>query len=1261
MAFTDILNYKIIRLLGSGGMGSVYLAANVNIDQQVAIKVIRPEYAKNPAIRSRFKKEAELLCSLDHPGIVKFLNYIETESSLFLIMEYVKGTTLKDYIEKKNGLIVESKAWPILQEILDAFSYAHSNGIIHRDIKPSNIMITEDGHAKIMDFGIAGIVNDGNSGMEMAGGTPAYMSPEQVYGNSVDERSDIYSLGVLIFNMLSGKAPYDSTRLTDFTIKSKVVKEQLPRLKEFYPYVSENIQKVVDKATEKDPAKRYPDCKSLKNDIKKAIAPDKVPPVVKYGLIALGAIIILVGFLLWDFHRTKIEYYADYVEVFGVPKGIHRLSKREASHRNATYRFEKSKGKVRRVSYVNGYGSLMDQHDSESLDRIIDVTLTYAEGSDKLDTETFRDRSGRILYVKDFDTNLKTCTFKLSDEFGTEMTLNSQTELFESSFDAMLDGKSKISKYILHYDDDGHLLKMEYAGFGNIRVSDGQGIYGKSFKYDKQGRIIEESSLGKDGSMKSKQCGMAKKRFTYDAEDNLVRIEYLTADNKPSSDGNNCPVVKLDYDRWGNRISERYYTIDNEPILRKDYLTAGYIYEYDDHGNCVKTMNVGLDGNLTYSNGVAGCVMEYDDKGYVCTESYIDTKGKAAIFTGRDTPYFRAVFINDEHGNPLEMTMYNLENKPIESEFSPMFKRTYDAEGRMISNYFCDADGNITIAPALGYAGWTVEYNEQGRIRKMTLKDKDRKNFAAPDLHFCSTLRNYDARGNIISLSYLDENDKLTPNNEGITTVKIGYDDNGNEISRSFFDDDGKSVTAANYCALVEYGYDDQGNMTTTRYKDTNGKPMNVNGIAGHNREYDSRGRIINSYDVGLNGKILPTAKQVKFKYDDRDNLIERAVFNAAGAPTLEENGIHKTLNRYDGRNNLTRAETYGTDGHLKAATGIKAAIAVYEYDARNNNISQTYFDCDGNRGTDANGIHKYYNEYDKLVNKIQHQISFGVDGKPKVANDVSPEGRIEYDKRGNMTMLSCYDGYGKKINGNRGWSEKRFTYDESGQKTSEAYFSLDGKPVIDSKDGYYKCIYKYNPIRLIESMTFYGPTGKPMNSPQGFATVRYKYNNQNQQTEVSYWSIGGQPAEINGTYHKEIYHYRNGAPYKSDIYNKSNRKIATGTLVNNKWSYHMPGGGNRGKFGVHTDWISEWRQAAAACPIKFNDFITLRSISVHTDVIMMNFVVDEDSAMNVETTALMNVVREFNNSLRKELPIPSDVTIIVNIYDTSDKLLMSF
>ena len=269
-----ILNYRIESLIGKGGMGMVYLATNINREQKVAIKVLNAELAGDENIRKRFKQEATTLAKLDHSSIVRFLNYVEEDGNIYLIMEYVVGMTLDAHIENVSGPIHEKQALKYFKQSLDAFKYAHTQGIVHRDIKPSNIIVTNSGQIKVLDFGIAKIIND--SGMTEVGmqiGTAMYMSPEQVRGQEVDKRSDIYSLGVLLHQMVSGVAPYDSTTLSEFDINVKVVEEPLPRAKEFYPFVSDKIQKIIDKAVSKKADDRYKDCSHYKAALVNAVYP----------------------------------------------------------------------------------------------------------------------------------------------------------------------------------------------------------------------------------------------------------------------------------------------------------------------------------------------------------------------------------------------------------------------------------------------------------------------------------------------------------------------------------------------------------------------------------------------------------------------------------------------------------------------------------------------------------------------------------------------------------------------------------------------------------------------------------------------------------------------------------------------------------------------------------------------------------------------------------------------------------------------------
>ena len=240
--------YSITRKIGEGGMASVYEGIHEKLGTKVAIKILSPILARNAQLRQRFENEANFMASLDHPNITRVSDIEEQNETLAIVMELLEGEDLEDRV-KRAGPLSNSEVKVIFNQVLNAFDYAHSKGIVHRDIKPANIFIDKNNQVKILDFGIAKIFGTGNemtqTGTQM--GTPVYMSPEQVKGDkSIDHRSDIYSLGVSLYYLLSGKVPYESAAESSFEIFTKIVNEQIPNLanSSFYDAI---IQKAVSK------------------------------------------------------------------------------------------------------------------------------------------------------------------------------------------------------------------------------------------------------------------------------------------------------------------------------------------------------------------------------------------------------------------------------------------------------------------------------------------------------------------------------------------------------------------------------------------------------------------------------------------------------------------------------------------------------------------------------------------------------------------------------------------------------------------------------------------------------------------------------------------------------------------------------------------------------------------------------------------------------------------------------------------------------
>jgi serine/threonine protein kinase len=259
----NIHNYTIDKKIGEGGMGVVYKATDT-LGNSVALKMLKPAFLTNSEARKRFRQEAENLTRVNHENIVRLINYVEDERGLFLILEFINGKPL-DEILAKRGLLPYKEAIDIMDQVLNALTFAHSKNMIHRDIKTSNILVLNGSQLKIkiIDFGIAKMLdsdqNLANTIVQGNLGSPRYMSPEQYKGENIDHRTDIYSAGIVCYELLTGRNPYqDDTN--PFELQQKIILTQLDDPSTRYPFIPRHVDLAVQKAIKKNPLQRFDSC-----------------------------------------------------------------------------------------------------------------------------------------------------------------------------------------------------------------------------------------------------------------------------------------------------------------------------------------------------------------------------------------------------------------------------------------------------------------------------------------------------------------------------------------------------------------------------------------------------------------------------------------------------------------------------------------------------------------------------------------------------------------------------------------------------------------------------------------------------------------------------------------------------------------------------------------------------------------------------------------------------------------------------------------
>jgi serine/threonine-protein kinase len=287
--------YEIGGVLGRGGMAEVHRGRDLRLGREVAVKVLRSDLARDPSFQVRFRREAQAAASLNHPAIVAVYDTGEDRSSSgatpYIVMEYVEGDTLRDVL-RREGVLSPERAMNFAADICNALDFSHRNGIVHRDVKPGNVMVTPQGTVKVMDFGIARAVSDSAATMTSTAaviGTAQYLSPEQARGESVDARSDVYSVGCLLYELVTGAPPF--TGDSPVSVAYQHVREDPKLPSSVNPAIPPELDAILLKALSKNPANRYQSAADMRNDLLRAMAGQRVEATPVMGDAEKTAII----------------------------------------------------------------------------------------------------------------------------------------------------------------------------------------------------------------------------------------------------------------------------------------------------------------------------------------------------------------------------------------------------------------------------------------------------------------------------------------------------------------------------------------------------------------------------------------------------------------------------------------------------------------------------------------------------------------------------------------------------------------------------------------------------------------------------------------------------------------------------------------------------------------------------------------------------------------------------------------------------------
>lgn len=1244
--------YLLVSPLGAGASAQVWKAKDTKANNLlVALKVFSQNSGMDSYGLQNFEKEFTTVYNMKHSNLLPPTGYDIFQGMPYLVMQYCENGSCNSMA----GRVEEEDIIKFLHDVSAGLEYLHDHNIIHQDIKPDNILLDDNCNFMVTDFGISvstsGSVYDSNG---MSGGTRAYMGPERFEGTTVPS-SDIWSLGATVVEMLTGNPPYGE--------HGGLLQTQGEELPELPGKLQPEVKSMILSCLSKDPSHRI-----KANEIRQKIelywetgswVKHSQKKTIAIVATAVASILMCLGIFLWDYNRTKIYYYKDYVECWGIPEGVGRVAPWTAKHMHRLYKFEYKQGKVRRVSHVNSLDKIISDGESERNERPIDQDIYYSSEG-KVSRIKVRDHNGKVLYVKAFNENLTTMSFQYDDQHNTERAISSNTVGYSRLLEDEDSQKGKITRWLIDYDEEGRATTIRYAALDNSDACDDNNIYGRTMTYDKQGHITELHYIGKNGNPQPTKWGLGIKKFYYDDNNNWIKAEYYTVDEQPSyDDSDGVSIYEMEYDTYGNVTSAFHKDGDGQYMLPKKNGIAGVTYEMDDRGFILKQTFLGVDKEPIFvpSAGYAGYTVKYDENGFAIEQEFFDPEGNVCESSQGNS---KSTFINDNKGNQLENWSYD---KSGDLCLNPNgiagVTSKYDSLGNVVEVIFYGKDKKPTLNED-GEAGYRIKYDDRNLRTELLTLGKD-LNPAFGNNHICLIKYEHDKRGNMTQIAFYDETGtKLVHSGENVAGWNILYDDLGNELERSFFNSNNSPCEVVGGYAKKVRTYDQNGHIKTERYFNIANNLTNVNGIAGTDYVCDDRGNIIVEKPISPSGGLAAGKLEVHYKYDKFDNCTETSYFNTGKAVACSD-GYHKMVRTYNTKNLITECVYYNSESKLCLTNKDGIAKLKNEYDKRGNRIKAFYYGVDSKPIVGKEGWASSTYEYDAFGNTIK-QCFFGIDGRPTDPKKMVPVGICSYDKHNNMIFLAAQDGNGNYIiNPNTGWAIARMTYDNKSQMLSQSYFNEKDKP-MNGGNGCHKTTYRYdiNGNKIEEA--YFDVNNKPA-LVNGVHKEKFTYDEKGNMTLYALYNQSDKPTNCDAGFHKIVVTYDNGTPSLRKYYTASGTLLANQTYNKTTGEWNNPQG--TGAVSSYSSSSSNWRetvrQANKECPAKIEDGVYIQSVAASGNSVVMTIKLSQVSKYDMDDETASNL-KQAGNQLKSKMrglfDLPSNVSLVLVFVDKANRTI---